>query len=159
MGFQSPETRNNCLFGEMLCACRFKFHSLVAPKITHFSPSHALPFTQTPSPKSPSRGPFSPSQPPFLSRRLSRQKPSHGRSQLSPHTPSLPRRHPIQNALRGLTTPSHAPPCLNTSSAQHASEGLLRGFPEVFQSNLQNLSHPLRRNGSIGMPAAKKGGF
>lgn len=61
MGFQPPETRNNCLFGEMLCACRFKFRSDVAPKITHFSPSHAIPFTQTPSPKSPSRDPFSPS--------------------------------------------------------------------------------------------------
>ena len=77
-----------------------------------------------------------------------------------PHTPSLSRRHPIQNALRGPTAPSHAPPCLSTHlAAQHASEGLLRALPEVFQSGPQNLSPPLCRNGSRGMPAAKKGGF
>lgn len=118
----------------MLCGRPFKNRSDVALKITHFSPPHALPFTQTPSPKSPSRGPFSPSQPPFLSRRLPSQKPSHGHSRLSPHTPSLSRRHPFQNALRGLTAPAHAPPCLNTSRSstrlRGPSQGLPRGFSE-----------------------------
>ena len=79
---------------------------------------------------------------------------------VSPHTRRL------SHAGTPSRTPSEAsqPPLMRPHvsthlAAQHASEGLLRGFPEVFQSNLQNLSHPLCRNGSRGMPAAKKGGF
>ncbi len=94
-----------------------------------------------------------------LSHRHPRQKPSHGHSRPSPT------QHPF-HAGTPSRMPSEAsqPPLMRSHvsthlAAQHASEGLLRGFPEVFQSSLQNLSHPLCRNGSRGVPAAKKGGF
>ena len=120
----------------MLCARSFKNHSDVAPKITHFSPSHAS-----------------------LSHRHPRQNPPHKDSFL-PHQPSfLSRRYPLQNVLRSPTRSSHP---LQGSPFQQVSNPFqhpFRCFPKrPSQTSQSPLRIPLIRCATT-IPAVKRSFF